>query len=195
MLSRQQGVEMSNSTSRVLPAVVAAFMLVSLAAVFSSARAGSDCFGRAPTRTVGSGARGDVYGTQGDDVIVGSLTGSGSTRIRARGGNDRVCVNTTGPLLEIYGQDDNDRLKGDRAQFFGGDGADVVRDWPGSGYAEGGAGPDRLFGGGGSGDSLYGQGGDDYLDVGAHGGYAYGGPGTDTCTGGHLFEAVSCEKN
>jgi Ca2+-binding RTX toxin-like protein len=181
--------------SRIALFVVCTVLLVSIGAIVTSAGAGAQCFGKAATKTVSASTGGTVNGTPQADVIVGSVGRSGgAVKVNAKGGNDRVCVNSPGRALKIFGQDGNDQLRGNRAQLFGGDGADTIIDWVGSGFAKGGPGADRLFGRGGSGDFLYGNGGDDHIDVGAHGGYAYGGPGNDTCVGSPLSASQSCEN-
>lgn len=157
----------------------------------SPARGGGQatCFGKAATMT----ATGKNFeGTSGNDVIVGNYKSDAT--VHGRGGNDRICVNTSFGFLKLYGDGGNDKIKGDRAQLFGGAGRDVLKDWVGSGSVEGGPGADRLFGGGGT-DHLFGNGGDDYLDLGAHSGYAYGGDGTDTCVNTNPDYVIdSCEK-
>jgi hypothetical protein len=145
--------------------------------------AGASCFGREATRTVGPNRTGHYYGTNGNDVIVGNIGPGGGYAtivIHGRGGDDRICVNNAG---KIKGEDGADKIRGDRAQLFGGPGADRSIDWYGSGYAEGGPGPDRLLDEGGSGDSFYGQAGNDYINLNPAGGSAYGGTGRDTCVG------------
>lgn len=183
----------------VLSAAGAAFLLAGALAIVPAARAGTPkCFGEEATKTIGAGASGHVYGTEGDDVIVGTVTsgGGGTLVVHGLGGADLICVSSeaSGPLIKSKGEDGRDKMKGDRAQFFGGAGGDRIIDWYGSGYAEGGPGNDRMLDNGGSGDSFYGQGGDDYINVDPHGGYAYGGPGTDTCIGDPLYESPGCEN-
>ena len=171
----------------------AAILLAGALASVPLARAGGPkCFGEEATRTVGGGASGHVYGTQGDDVIVGTIGRDKTVVIHGRDGADRICVDGPGNYPTIKGEDGRDKMKGDRAQFFGGPGGDIIIDWIGSGYAEGGPGNDRITDTGGSGDFFYGQGGDDYLDVSPHRGYAFGGPGTDTCTGNPI-KTEGCE--
>jgi Ca2+-binding RTX toxin-like protein len=172
----------------------AAILLVGALAAVPLARAGTpNCFGEEATRTVGSGASGDVYGTQGDDVIVGTIGREAPVVVHGRDGNDRICVNSPGPLLKLEGGEGGDKMRGNRASFEGGPGGDRIIDWIGSGYAEGGLGNDRITDTGGSGDYFYGQSGDDYLDVSPHRGYAFGGPGTDTCVG-NPFKTEGCEN-
>jgi Ca2+-binding RTX toxin-like protein len=150
------------------------------------ADAGSGCFGRERTRTVGPNATGHYYGTNGNDVIVGRLTGnSGSLVVHGKDGDDRICVSTNGGILplRLKGEEGNDKLRGARMNGYGGPGRDTIIDWLGSGLAYGGDGADRMLDEGGSGDYFYGEGGNDYINLNPHGGYAFGGAGEDTCVG------------
>ncbi|MDQ3954752.1 MAG: hypothetical protein M3285_04285 [Actinomycetota bacterium] len=167
----------------VVSAAGATILLMGALVVVPLARAGTPkCFGEKATKTIGSGASGHVYGTQGDDVIVGTTGYEAAVVVHGRDGHDRICVNSPGAPLKLEGGDGRDKMKGNRAQFFGGAGGDRIIDWLGSGFAEGGPGNDRITDTGGQ-DHFYGQGGDDYLDVSPQRGFAYGGPGTDTCVG------------
>ena len=170
----------------------ALLLLGGLAAVPLAEAGTPRCFGEEATKTVGAGASGHIYGTQGDDVITGTTGFDQAVVVHGRDGDDRICVNAPGGQLKIEGGDGRDKMKGDRAQFFGGPGGDRIIDWYGSGFAEGGPGNDRITDTGGQ-DHFYGQGGDDYLDVSPQRGFAYGGAGTDTCVG-NPQTAEGCEN-
>src|SRR5688572_28180227 len=103
-------------------AVVALVCLITGALTgLPGARAGVPmCFGEERTERVPAGARGHFYGTNGDDVIMGNVTGdgSGSLVVHGKDGDDRICVSSGsgGPLLKIQGNDGRDKMRGNRAQ-------------------------------------------------------------------------------
>jgi 5'-nucleotidase len=139
-------------------AVVAA----SLATVsFASAQQQPTCWGRTAT-IVADGSGGEIRGTSGNDVIVGTLgadtifTGDGDDIVCGLGGNDKVFAGRGKDT--VIGGPGNDKI-------FGGPGKDLLR---------GGAGNDRLIGGSGNDKLIAGFGRD----------FARGGPGADLLTGG-----------
>jgi len=115
-----------------------------------------------------------VRGDDRDNTIVVSRDAAGNLlvnggAVRIKGGPSTV-ANTS--LIEMFGQDGNDRLSLDEANgvlpaanLFGGSGNDILT---------GGSGNDTLKGQGGD-DTLLGKGGSDML---------FGGAGSDTLTGG-----------
>jgi Ca2+-binding RTX toxin-like protein len=137
-------------------------MLVTLAAVIAMsllpwpARAGSRCFGRAPTITDGPDGN-VVHGTQGDDVIAAR---GGKDRVFARGGDDVVCAGGNkdrvrgGPGADLIGgglgsdvpfstSENNDFLGG----LLGNRGDDTILGGDGIDRLQGGKGDDILEGG------------------------------------------------
>ena len=110
----------------------------------------------------GPGETNIVSGTEGDDIIVGSLH---KDQINGGGGNDLICGLPGDDVIlggagddTIYGQGGQDRI-------FGGSGSDEI--W-------GGFHDDEIYGGDGA-DKIYAQSGQDEV---------YGGPGDDFIHGG-----------
>lgn len=112
-----------------------------------------------------TGQSGNIQGTSGDDVIIGS---EGNDTINAGGGDDVVCARGGSDFID--GGSGNDILIGDRDDGIAGD-PDMN------------AGSDTIIGGSGT-DELYGDEGSDVLDAGSGGDELIGGPGNDDLSGG-----------
>ncbi len=102
-----------------------------------------------------------ILGTQGNDILVGTLIGADV--IHGFGGNDTI---------EGQGGDDT---------ICGGDGNDKIYGGLGNDNLYGGRGNDRIYGSSGK-DNLYGGKGRDRLDGGSSRDFCNGGPGRDTAT-------------
>lgn len=113
-----------------------------------------------PATIIGTG--GNIDGTHGDDVIVGT---SASERIDGGNGNDIICGG--GGDDTLIGSHGNDTLTG-------GAGNDVI---------DGGTGNDTIYGGGGN-DTLTGSHDDDFIDGGDGDDVIDGGDGHDALQGG-----------
>jgi Ca2+-binding RTX toxin-like protein len=159
-----------------------------------SASNGAYCNGLAAT-IVGSG---NIDGTEGDDVIVGS---DFKDTVNALGGNDTVCVggNQSGEGGDVVdGGNGGDWITGNDGfdHLFGGKGGDTINgDFPGQAPSTfGDCDPvsvnecrDEIFGGGGNdtlngdfgNDTLSGENGDDTLDGGALDDFCDGGRGVN----------------
>lgn len=122
----------------------------------------------------------DILGTEGDDILVGTLCDDdiralgGDDIVDGRAGNDRI-QGGTGDDHIVAGQG-NDWVRGDAGHdiIFGGRGNDIL---------EGGRGDDRLFGEMGD-DTIHGGHGDDCLDGGDGADSISGGQGDDRIFGG-----------
>jgi Ca2+-binding RTX toxin-like protein len=119
-------------------------------------------------------------GTDGDDVIVGTLAGD---VIRGGGGRDRVRAGTGDDL--VCGEEGDDQLIGASGNdtLVGGPGADRLQDSGGNDILIGGADGDDLKGGSGD-DDLDGGPGDDRLRGGSDLDTLRGGLGVDRLDGG-----------
>ena len=136
---------------------------------------GPQCLGRLATIVVSAASRGDVNGTAGPDVIVGTARGE---TIDGRGGADVICAGAG-----------NDRVRGSGGDdvLVGGDGNDDVRGGIGNDRLGGGEGPDRVDGGPGA-DVLDEQ----NLGLGGHD-RLFGGTGRDIVrTAGGLKDKINC---
>jgi hypothetical protein len=136
---------------------------------------GPECLGRLATIVVSAASRGDVNGTAGPDVIVGTARGE---TIDGRGGADVICAGAG-----------NDRVRGSGGDdvLVGGDGNDDVRGGIGNDRLGGGEGPDRVDGGPGA-DVLDEQ----NLGLGGHD-RLFGGTGRDIVrTAGGLKDKINC---
>jgi Ca2+-binding RTX toxin-like protein len=124
-----------------------------------------------------------VYlGRGNDDAIIEALGAGPAARGVARGGpgDDELKVGGNRVLVDLHGDDGNDRLtvvrlspSHRRVRFFGNAGADVLTGSNGPDLLRGGSGPDTLRGARGA-DKLQGNRGDDILR---------GGSGADTLRG------------
>ena len=125
------------------------------------------CFGQ-PATILGTG--GQVDGTPGDDVIVGS---DGVDHVDAYEGDDRICVGK-GNEFSVDAGPGRDRISGGPGwdDLTGGAGHDLIRGGPGDDVLRDGRGNDVLQGGPGR-DRLGGYGGHQGSDT------ARGGPGRD----------------
>ena len=122
------------------------------------------CFGKKAT-IVGSG---EVSGTGGNDVIVGSER---ADDIQGRGGRDLICAGGGDDFVKAGAGEDKVNGQGGVDTIFGGAGKDHIRGGSAGGDGlVGGPGNDRLLGGPGPEDRLLGGAGDDFMD---------GGPGYD----------------
>lgn len=142
-----------------------------------SGRATRSCAGKLETliRTVGN----TIYGTPGDDVIVGS---KGVDRIEGLGGNDIICALAGSDI--VNGGPGNDRLfsgSGDDA-MHGGAGDDLLVGENGKNTLNGGPGNDRINARGGS-DNIFGGGGNDVIQAGGDMDAVSGGAGADRIFG------------
>lgn len=177
------------------PAITAAVTALLLATPPASAHAGSagqrhyredTCFGEAPTQPLGLPGE-TVYGTAGDDVILGG------GRVEAGAGDDLVC--DADYVLAGPGDDRIRMLDGGTA--FGNGGSDefvsiVVSETAVGPTLIGGAGNDIFWGsqlgeiiyGGGGMDVARPGGGNDVVDLGGGDDQGYGGPGGDRFDGG-----------
>jgi len=117
---------------------------------------GPSCNGMTAT-IVADANGGRLYGTAGDDVIIGS---SKRDVIFGRGGNDTICA------------------EGGNDIVFAGNGVDTVFGGPGRDRVYGGRGNDVLNGDAGN-DRLFGGRGDDILNGGPGNDRLFGGPGND----------------
>jgi Ca2+-binding RTX toxin-like protein len=109
---------------------------------------GRSCWGMVATVVCGGG---DCWGTDGDDVIVGT---AGADTIHALRGDDVVCA--LGGNDTVYGDEGDDYL-------FAHEGSDTVSGGPGKDFINGGEGSDALLSGGPDGDVIYGEGGNDLI--------------------------------
>jgi Ca2+-binding RTX toxin-like protein len=113
----------------------------------------------------------DVTGTDGRDVIIGTL---GADTLSGAGGNDH-----------IFGRAGNDTLHGDDGndKVFGGSGDDGVSGDAGNDLTIGGSGKDTMDGGTGD-DKMLGGAGNDTMSGGDGNDKMHGGVGNDTMDGG-----------
>jgi Ca2+-binding RTX toxin-like protein len=179
------------------------------------------CAGRTATIFSEPGIPAPLFGTRGDDVIVGSDENDqifgrrGSDLICGGGGNDLILGNEGADTINGEGGDDTirggddqspDRLGGQKGddKLFGGPGPDRLVGGSDEDRLVGGDGDDDLFGGPGRdrlfggerADTLDGEDGNDYLNGGGAPGrlkdVGAGGPGVDTCV--LLDFRLLCEK-
>jgi hypothetical protein len=103
---------------------------------------GATCFGRYPTHWATPGVW--LYGTQGDDVIMGS---AGGDLIWGMGGDDLICGNGGHDLL--FGGSGRDRIQGGPGNdiLYGKGGRDLLQGGPGRNILNGGEGSDRCLSG------------------------------------------------
>lgn len=172
------------------------------------------CFGRKATIT----GKGEIKGTEGKDVIVGSAR---DDEIRGLGGDDIICGEGGKDELRgnaghdvIDGGDGKDSINGGAgndamhgrgaADFLHGDtGNDWIWGKSGNDKIRGAAGDDLLYGESGR-DDISGGSDSDFLSGGPHGDLLAGGKGTDEVLGGGGFDrctradapndAISCEE-
>lgn len=100
------------------------------------------CYGQYPTHWATPGVW--LYGTQGDDVIMGS---AGDDIIWGQGGNDLICGNGGHDLL--FGGSGRDRIQGGPGNdiLYGEEGRDTLSGGPGSNILNGGLHTDRCLSG------------------------------------------------
>lgn len=124
---------------------------------------------------VGGGGDDEIYGGDGDDILVG---GAGDDGIYGGEGDD-----------VMDGQRGDDHLAGGEGddQVYGGAGADVVLGQAGDDYLEGGTGEDVVDGGDGD-DVTSGGRGDDTIRGGDGNDVVYGGDGDDDVDGGGGYD-------
>jgi Ca2+-binding RTX toxin-like protein len=135
----------------------------------------------------------EVVGTDGDDLIEGSilgdtlLGGTGADTIRGYAGFDVVAGGAGHDNLfgnagndTVHGDGGNDTLNGGIGwdELHGGDGDDLIRGLDGFDTLTGGAGDDHLFGNAGN-DHLFGNGSNDTLNGGIGWDVLHGGDGLD----------------
>lgn len=163
-----------------------------------AAQATPTCFGKRAT-IVGRDDR-DIRGTNRDDVIVAT---EGEVEVRARGGNDLICLE--GPSYDVaYGGPGNDRIDAGSGYrwktLYGGPGSDFLYEKAGGAdvaHFYGGRGNDEIRAGDSSGqddedsDWLIGGPGDDLLLQGAGDSYFEGGPGDDVMSAGPDDDVLS----
>ena len=99
-----------------------------------------------------------LYGTEGNDVLTGTITGHNV--IYGLGGNDTISVTYINATTEIYGGDGDDKITGSLW------GADYIDGGPGNDILSGNWGNNIIFGGDGN-DRIDGGAGDDVLYTGS----------------------------
>src|SRR3954447_13093689 len=112
-----------------------------------------------------------LYGTEGNDVLTGTITGHNV--IYGLGGNDTISVTYINATTELYGGDGDDKITGSLW------GADYIDGGPGNDILSGNWGNDIILGGDGN-DRINGGAGDDVLYTGSGNDYVQGGFGNDT---------------
>ena len=125
-----------------------------------------------------------LYGTEGNDVLTGTITGRNV--IYGLGGNDTISVTYINATTELYGGDGDDKITGSLwgADYIdGGPGDDILSGNWGNDIILGGDGNDRIDGGPGN-DVLYTGSGNDYVQGGYGNDTIYCGPGTNQIDGG-----------
>ncbi len=171
--------------------------------------------------TIGPDARtrqGNIIGTDGDDVILGS---SSADFIDGKDGDDRICGAGGADTIKggpgndvILGQGGRDKIRGGSGDDFihGGKGRDTLRGGSGDDVIEGGGGRDKIFGGkgdddigggnkgdtikGGPGfDFIEGNGGQDVIEGGSGGDVIEGGAGRDSLFGGKGDDDINGGSN
>ena len=160
----------NGGSRRLLRAVLAVslFAAVLVSTPIAAAQEGpsASCAG-VPATIVGSGAS-EIFGTPGDDVIVGTKA---AETITGGGGDDLICAGGGADTIE------------------GGAGDDIVRGGVGADTIHGGQGDDELYGGRGK-DDVRGGRGDDYIEGNRHDDYLSGGLGSDNVRGGKGADEV-----
>lgn len=133
------------------------------------------CEGKPATIVVAPGTA-VVYGTNGDDVIVGT---GGAEHIFGLGGNDTICGN--GGADTLYGGNGNDTivLSGNGGVVYGGDDGDRIKALGADTWIYGGNGDDEVTGGDEVA-SYFGGDGNDTIAVGTGPSTVSGGAGDDT---------------
>ena len=125
-----------------------------------------------------------LYGTEGNDVLTGTITGRNV--IYGLGGNDTISVTYINATTELYGGDGDDKITGSLwgADYIdGGPGNDILSGNWGNDIILGGDGNDRINGGAGD-DVLYTGSGNDYVQGDYGNDTIYCGPGTNQIDGG-----------
>jgi Ca2+-binding RTX toxin-like protein len=125
-----------------------------------------------------------LYGTQGNDVLTGTIIGHNV--IYGLGGNDIISVSYSSATTELYGGDGDDIITGSLwgADYIdGGPGNDTLSGNWGNDIILGGDGNDRIDGGAGN-DIIYTGSGNDYVQGGYGNDTIYCGPGTNQIDGG-----------
>lgn len=163
---------------------VIAIVLVG-AGTTGSAQAGPLCRGQEPTIVATPGV--PIVGTDGDDVIVGTI---GPDVIDAGDGDDLVCARAGDD--EIDGGDGADIIRGGRGadRIVGGAGDDVIRGGRGADLVWGENGADRVIGGPGR-DEVWSGAGDDVVRGGGGRDVVRGGLGDDLIFGGKGGDGLS----
>jgi Ca2+-binding RTX toxin-like protein len=120
-----------------------------------------------------------VYGTDGDDLLVGTEC---ADQIDGRGGHDNIDARGGDDIVD--GGDGDDHIVGGSGDdtLRGGDSDDVIFGGSGNDRISGGCGNDRLFGDEGD-DTIFGDAGHDLIFGGSGDDLAMGGSGDDTIFG------------
>ncbi len=125
-----------------------------------------------------------LYGTQGNDILTGTIIGHNV--IYGLGGNDTISVSYDSATTELYGGDGDDIITGSLwgADYIdGGPGNDILSGNWGNDIILGGDGNDRINGGAGD-DIIYTGSGNDYVIADYGNDTIYCGPGTNQIDGG-----------
>ena len=125
-----------------------------------------------------------LYGTQGNDILTGTIIGHNV--VYGLGGNDTISVSYDSATTELYGGDGDDIITGSLwgADYIdGGPGNDIISGNWGNDILLGGDGNDRINGGAGD-DIIYTGSGNDYVIADYGNDTIYCGPGTNQIDGG-----------